>query len=68
MYRNYNLITHILTPTNPQSIPAGGIVLFLAILKNTYFAFAIVNTLAIVHAAIGGRIRKAQTMAPAAEG
>jgi len=64
----YNLITQILTAVNPQSIPAGGLALFLANLKNTYFVFAIVNTFAIVPAAIGGRIRKARVMDPTAEG
>ncbi len=64
----YNLITQIITATNPQSIPAGGIALFLASLKNTYFTFAIINTFAIIPAVIGGRIGKAQTDGPLAEG
>ena len=64
----YNLITQILTASNPQSIPAGGIALFLDSLKNTYFAFAIVNTLAIIPAAIGGRTKKANAGAPVADG
>jgi MFS family permease len=64
----YNLITQILTATNPQSISPEGIALFLASLKNTYFVFAIVNTIAIIPAAIGGRIKKAETSAPVAEG
>jgi EmrB/QacA subfamily drug resistance transporter len=64
----YNLITQILTAANSQSIPAGGIALFLASLKNTYFVFSIVNTLAIIPALIGGRIEKVQTSAPVAEG
>ena len=64
----YNLITQILTAVNPQSIPAGGIALFLASLRNTYFAFAIVNTFALIPAIIGGRIRKAEASTPAPEG
>jgi EmrB/QacA subfamily drug resistance transporter len=64
----YDLITQIITAANPQSIPAEGIALFLASLKNTYFAFAIVNTLAIIPAAIGGRIKKARIEAPMVEG
>ncbi len=63
----YNLITQIITAANPQSIPAGGIALFLASLKNTYLAFAIINTLAIIPAVIGGRIKKVETEVPAAE-
>jgi len=64
----YNLITQILIAGNSQSIPNGGIGLFLASLKNTYFIFAIVNTLAIIPAAIGGRVRKAEAEPPVAEG
>jgi hypothetical protein len=64
----YNLITQIIGAANPQSIPAGGIELFLASLKNTYFVFAIVNTFAIIPAVIGGRIKKAQTGVPMVEG
>ena len=64
----YNLITQIITAANPQSIPPGGIALFLASLKNTYFAFAIVNTLALIPAVIGGRVKKVETKTPVAEG
>ncbi|HUK85925.1 MAG TPA: MFS transporter, partial [Candidatus Acidoferrum sp.] len=64
----YNLITQIITAANPQAIPAGGIALFLSSLKNTYLVFAVVNTLAIIPATIGGRIKKVQTSAPIAEG
>jgi hypothetical protein len=64
----YNLITQILTAVSPQAIPAGGIALFLDSLKNTYFAFAIVNTLAIIPTVIGGRIRKAEEGPPLSEG
>jgi EmrB/QacA subfamily drug resistance transporter len=64
----YSLITQIITAVNPQSIPSGGIVLFLDSLKNTYFVFAIINGLALVPAIIGGRFRKAQIDPPVAEG
>ena len=63
----YNLITQILTAVNTQAISAPDKALFLASLKNTYFAFAIINTLALIPAAIGGRLRKAEGQ-PAAEG
>jgi hypothetical protein len=54
----YDLITQILAAVNPASIPAGGIALFVASLKNTYFAFGIINAIAIIRAVIGGRIKK----------
>ena len=63
----YNLITQILTAVNTQAISASDKMLFLASLKNTYLAFAVINTLAFVPAAIGGRIKRAQGE-PAAEG
>ena len=63
----YNLITQILTAASPQSISAAGKALFLASLKNTYLAFAIVNSLAIIPAAIGGRVKKTQNISPASE-
>jgi len=58
----------IITATNPQSIPTGGISLFLASLKNTYFAFAIVNALALIPTVIGGRVKKVETKTPVAAG
>lgn len=63
----YDLITQILAAVNPQSIPAGGIALFVASLKNTYFAFAIINSIAIIPALIGGRIRKTDNTEPITE-
>ena len=54
----YNLITQIISSVNPASIPAAGRALFVASLKNTYFAFAIINAIAIIPALIGGRIKK----------
>ena len=54
----YDLITKILVAVNPQTINASEKALFLANLKNTYLAFVIVNTFALIPAAIGGRIKK----------
>jgi hypothetical protein len=65
----YDLITQIISSVNPQSIPAASKALFVASLKNTYFAFAIVNAIAIIPAAIGGRIKKTEEeIEPVAEG
>jgi hypothetical protein len=64
----HNLITQILVAGNTQSIPAGGIALFLASLKNTCFAFAIVNSFAIVPAVIGNSLRKTREQILTAEG
>jgi hypothetical protein len=55
----YDLITKILVAVNPQTIKVSEKALFLASLKNTYLTFAIVNTLALIPAAIGDRIKKA---------
>jgi hypothetical protein len=55
----YDLITKILVAVNSQTINASEKALFLASLKNTYLAFAIVNKFALIPAVIGGRIRKA---------
>ena len=63
----YDLITQILAAVNPQTIPAAGIALFVASLKNTYFAFAIINSIAIIPALIGGRIRKTDNTEPITE-
>jgi EmrB/QacA subfamily drug resistance transporter len=63
----YDLITQILAAVNPQSIPVGGIALFVASLKNTYFAFAIINSIAIIPALIGGRIKKTDNTEPITE-
>ncbi|MGZ4851081.1 MAG: MFS transporter [Candidatus Bathyarchaeia archaeon] len=60
----YDLITQILTAVNTQSISIASKALFLASLKNTYLAFAIVNTFALIPAVIGGRIKKTQTATP----
>ena len=60
----YDLITQILTAVNTQSISIASKALFLASLKNTYLAFAIVNTFALIPAVIGGRIKKTQTAMP----
>jgi len=47
-----------------QLIPAAGRALFVASLKNTYFAFTIINAIAI----IGGRVKKTDnTEEPIAE-
>ena len=56
----YNLITQILTAVNTQAISASDKALFLASLKNTYLAFAIVNTFALIPAAIGGRLKRVE--------
>ena len=54
----YNLITQIISAVNPASIPAAGRALFVDSLKNTYFAFAIINSIALIPAVIGGRTKK----------
>lgn len=54
----YDLITQIIGAANSTSISAAGRALFVASLKNTYFAFAIINSIAIIPALIGGRIKK----------
>ena len=54
----YDLITQIISAANPTSISAAGRALFVSSLKNTYFAFAIINSIAIIPALIGGRIKK----------
>ena len=64
----YNLITQILLSPNSQAVSASGKALFLASLKNTYIAFTIVNSLAIIPAAVGGGLKKVGTATPAAEG
>jgi EmrB/QacA subfamily drug resistance transporter len=63
----YDLITQILAAVNPASIPSAGIALFVASLKNTYFAFAIINAIAIIPAVIGGRIKKTDNTEPITE-
>jgi EmrB/QacA subfamily drug resistance transporter len=60
----YDLITQIISAVNPASIPAAGRALFVASLKNTYFAFAIINTIAIIPAAIGARVKKSEVSEP----
>ena len=57
----YDLITQIISAVNPAIIPASGRALFVASLKNTYLAFAIVNAIAIIPAIIGGRGKKQKT-------
>ena len=57
----YDLITRIISAVNPQAIPAAGIALFVDSLKNTYFAFAIINAIALIPAVIGGRTKKQTT-------
>jgi len=64
----YDLITQIISAVNPATIPAAGKALFVASLKNTYFAFAIINAIAIIPALIGGRIKKTNNAEPTAEG
>jgi EmrB/QacA subfamily drug resistance transporter len=54
----YDLITQIISAANPTSISAAGRSLFVYSLKNTYFAFAIINSIAIIPALIGGRIKR----------
>ena len=54
----YNLITQIISSVNPAAIPAAGRTLFVDSLKNTYFAFAIINAIALIPAVIGGRTKK----------
>jgi EmrB/QacA subfamily drug resistance transporter len=54
----YDLITQIISAVNPQSIPSSGIALFVDSLKNTYFAFAVINAIALIPAVIGGRTKK----------
>ena len=56
----YNLITQIISSVNPAAIPAAGRTLFVDSLKNTYFAFAIINAIALVPAIIGGRTKKTE--------
>jgi EmrB/QacA subfamily drug resistance transporter len=51
----YDLITRIISAVNPLSITAADKTLFFASLKNTYLAFAILNSLAIIPAIFGGR-------------
>ena len=63
----YDLITQIISAVNPQAIPAAGRALFVASLKNTYFAFAIINAIAIIPAVIGGRIKKTDNTEPLVE-
>ena len=54
----YDLITKIISAVDPQSISTAGRLLFIDSLKNTYFAFAIINALALIPAIIGGRIKR----------
>jgi MFS family permease len=56
----YNLITQIISSVNPAAIPAAGRTLFVDSLKNTYFAFAIINAIALIPAIIGGRTKKTE--------
>jgi hypothetical protein len=53
-------VTQILIATNTQIKLVSQNALFLHYLKNTYFAFVIGNSLAIIPATIGGRLGKAQ--------
>lgn len=64
----YDLITQILTAVNTQNISASDIALFLSSLKNTYLAFTIINTLAIIPAALGGSTHKVEDKTPVAAG
>ena len=52
-----DLVTQIISAANPTSISAAGRALFVASLKNTYFIFAIINSIVIVPALIGGIIK-----------
>jgi hypothetical protein len=54
----YDLITQIISAANPTSISDAGRELFVSSLKNTYFAFAIINSIAIIPALVGGRIKR----------
>ncbi len=56
----YDLITQIISAVNSANISAAGKELFVASLKNTYFAFAIINSIALIPAIIGGRLRGAK--------
>jgi len=56
----YDLITQIISAANPTSISTAERALFVASLKNTYFAFAVINSIAIIPALIGGRIKKTE--------
>ncbi len=64
----YDLITQILSAVNPQTITAADKALFVASIRNTYLAFLIVNSLALIPAAIGGRTKKTENTEPTAEG
>jgi EmrB/QacA subfamily drug resistance transporter len=44
----YEVITRIISAINPTAIPAAERLLFVESLQNTYFAFGIINTLAII--------------------
>ncbi len=63
----YNLITQIISSVNPAAIPAAGRTLFVDSLKNTYFAFAIINALALIPAIIGGRTKTEKADEPITE-
>jgi MFS family permease len=56
----YSLITQIISSVNPAAIPAAGRALFVASLKNTYLAFAIINALALIPALIGARTKETE--------
>jgi hypothetical protein len=62
----YDLITQIISAVNPQSITAAGKQLFAASLQNTYLAFAIINSLALIPAIFGARVKKASDTTPVA--
>ena len=64
----YDLITQIISAVNPQAISASARALFVASLKNTYLAFAIVNALAIIPAAFGARVKKTEGTEPTTAG
>jgi MFS family permease len=64
----YDLITQILSGVNAQAITVADKALFVASIKNTYLALLVVNSLAIIPAAIGGRLKKAENTKPVAEG
>jgi len=57
----YDLITQILAAVNPTSISPADIALFVSSLKNIYFAFAIINAVALIPAVIGAESKKQTT-------
>ncbi len=54
----YDLITQIISAVNPASISLADKALFVSSLSNTYFAFAILNAIALIPAVIGGKTQK----------